>query len=57
VIHVTQILLFSRERHNTPTIDDLIVDLNQAIFISKLDLKGGYHQIEIDEASRYIDYY
>jgi transposase InsO family protein len=43
-----------RERHNTPTIDDLMVDLNQAKFISKLDLKGGYHQIEIDESSRYI---
>ncbi len=43
-----------RERHNTPTLDELIVDFNGAKFFSKLDLRDGYHQIEIDEESRYV---
>jgi hypothetical protein len=43
-----------RERHNTPTIDDLTVKLNGAAVISKFDLKSGYNQILIDPASRYI---
>ncbi len=38
-----------RERHNIPTLDEL-----KAKFISKIDFIGGYHQIEIDEESRYI---
>ncbi len=43
-----------RERHVTPTVDDLVVKLNGAKVISKVDLKKGYNQIMIDEASRYI---
>lgn len=43
-----------RERHMMPTIDDLIVQLNGAKVFSKLDLNKGYHQIELDEKSRYI---
>lgn len=43
-----------RERHVTPTIHDLIHDLNGAKYFSKLDLRAGYHQIELDEQSRYI---
>ena len=43
-----------RERHITPTIDEIITDLNGARWFSKIDLNSGYHQLELDEASRYI---
>ena len=43
-----------RERHPTPTVDDLIHILNGAIVFSKLDLRAGYHQIPLAPESRYI---
>jgi hypothetical protein len=43
-----------RERHLQPTIDDLVTDLNGACHFSKLDLHSAYHQLELDENSRYI---
>lgn len=43
-----------RERHVTPTIDDIIHDLNGAKMFSKLDLKAGYHQLELHPDSRQI---
>ena len=43
-----------RERHVTPTLEDIISDLNGAKKFSKLDLRAGYHQLELDPASRYI---
>ena len=43
-----------RERHPTPTIDDLIHVLNGAKVFSKLDLRSGYHQLMLAEESRYI---
>ncbi|VDI13935.1 Hypothetical predicted protein [Mytilus galloprovincialis] len=43
-----------RERHITPTIDDLIVDLNGAKVFSKMDLLNGYHQLELTQESRNI---
>ncbi|CAB4015782.1 Hypothetical predicted protein [Paramuricea clavata] len=43
-----------RERHTTPTIDDLIHDLNGATVFSKIDLNSGYHQLELAPESRYI---
>jgi hypothetical protein len=41
-------------RHLTPTIDDLIHDLNVATVFSKIDLNSGYHQLELAPESRYI---
>ena len=43
-----------RERHVMPTVDDLIHDLNGAVVFSHLDLRCGYHQLELEEESRYI---
>lgn len=43
-----------RERHLTPTVDEIINDLNGACVFSKLDLRSGYHQLELAPESRYI---
>lgn len=43
-----------RERHPQPTIEDGLNDLNGAQYFSKLDLTAAYHQLELDEESRYI---
>ncbi|XP_061193203.1 uncharacterized protein K02A2.6-like [Saccostrea echinata] len=42
------------ERHLMPTVDELIHDLNGASVFSKLDLRQGYHQLELDHVSRSI---
>ncbi|VDI62351.1 Hypothetical predicted protein [Mytilus galloprovincialis] len=44
----------SRERHLLPTIDELIHDLTGAKLFTKLDLRSGYHQLELHPSSRYI---
>ncbi|XP_028418157.1 uncharacterized protein LOC114543323 [Dendronephthya gigantea] len=41
-----------RQRHPTPTIEEVTNDLNGASVFSKLDLRSGYHQIELTPASR-----
>ena len=43
-----------REKHPMPTVDDLISDLNNSTVFSKLDLTNAYHQLELEESSRYI---
>ena len=43
-----------RECHITPTVDDIIAQLNGSTVFSKLDLNHGYHQIELAPESRYI---
>ena len=43
-----------RERHESPTVEELIAELNGSQFFSKLDLRSGYHQLEISPESRYI---
>ncbi|KAJ8037836.1 Ketimine reductase mu-crystallin [Holothuria leucospilota] len=45
-----------REHHVTPTVDELIYDLNGASYFSKLDLNAGYHQLELDPESRCITF-
>ena len=43
-----------RERHPIPTIDEVLQAMNDSQVFSKLDLKWGYHQIELEESSRPI---
>ena len=43
-----------RERYPMPTIDEVLQDLNQSKFFSKLDLNSAYHQIELAPESRDI---
>ena len=43
-----------RERHPIPTIEEVLYDLNGSTVFSKLDLKWGFHQVELDEKSRKI---
>ena len=42
------------ERHLTPTIKEVIGDLNGSMVFSKLDLNQGYNQLELTPESRYI---
>ena len=41
-----------RERHPIPTTKEMLTGLQGAKVFSKLDLKQGFHQIELDEGSR-----
>ncbi|XP_041453694.1 uncharacterized protein K02A2.6-like [Lytechinus variegatus] len=43
-----------RERHPIPTLEETLEALNGAAVFSKLDLKWGYHQVELDDESRDI---
>ena len=43
-----------RERHPIPTVDEVLHCLNGSTVFSRLDLKWGFHQIELDESSRNI---
>ena len=43
-----------RERHPIPTIDDVLVEMNESSGFSKIDLNMGFHQIVLDEVSRPI---
>jgi hypothetical protein len=43
-----------RERHDTPTMDEIVAELNGSKYFSKLDLRSGYHQLELSPESRYI---
>jgi hypothetical protein len=43
-----------RTRHPTPTIEELIHDINGSTVFSKIDLTAGYHQLELHPSSRYI---
>jgi hypothetical protein len=43
-----------REVHNCPTVDEIALELNDAKFISKLDLNAAYNQLELHPDSRDI---
>ena len=43
-----------RTHHPIPTLDDLLEKFNGCKVFTKLDLKHGYHQIELEPSSRYI---
>ena len=40
-----------RERHPIPTIEEVLYDLNGSTVFSKLYLKCGFDQVELDERS------
>lgn len=42
-----------RERHITPTVDNVIHELNGATMFSKMDLTAGYYQLELHPDSRH----
>ena len=39
-----------RKRYPIPTIDDVLHEMNQSTVFSKIDLKWGFHQIELEES-------
>ena len=43
-----------RTRHVTPTMNELIAELNGSRVFSKIDLRSGYHQLVLHPDSRYI---
>ena len=43
-----------RERYPIPTVDEVLQNLNQSAVFSKIDLKWGYHQLELHPDSRGI---
>ena len=45
-------LAITRERHPIPTVEELMEDMTGASVFSKIDLRAGYHQIELAEESR-----
>lgn len=42
------------EKYPLPNIDELLSELRNAKFFSKLDLKSAYYQLELEESSRYL---
>ena len=44
----------TRERHVMPTLDDIVNELNGCKYFSKIDLRNGFHQLELEPSSRPI---
>ena len=45
-----------RESHPIPTVDAILQNVNESIVLSKLDLKWGYHQSELENKSQEITF-
>ena len=43
-----------REHHPIPTLEETLQDLNGTTVFSKLDLRWGYHQVELHPESRVL---
>ena len=43
-----------RERHPIPTVEEVLQEMDNSKIFSKLDLRWGYHQIELEKSSRAI---
>ena len=43
-----------RTNYPTPTVDDLLIKLKGSTVFTKLDLNSAFHQLELDESSRYM---
>ena len=43
--------VIKRERYTIPTVEEIVQEMNGACHFSKLDLRLGYHQLELDAAS------
>ncbi|XP_065181844.1 uncharacterized protein K02A2.6-like [Sycon ciliatum] len=43
-----------QERHPMPTTEELLHEVNGSTVFSKIDLKWGFHQVELEEESRYL---
>ena len=41
-----------RERHPIPTVDEVLQELSTSKVFSKIDLKWGFHQLELHPESR-----
>ena len=46
--------VIKRERHSIPTVEEMVQEMSGTCHFSKLDLRSGYHQLELDTASREI---
>ena len=44
----------TRTRYPTPTVDDLLTKLKSSKILIKLEMTSVFHQIEIDQDSRFI---
>ena len=44
----------ARKQYPTPTVDDLLVKLKGSKSFTKLDMASAFHQIELDQDSRFI---